>query len=101
MDAEIVSTLVRPDGRPLWHEITCRQVAEILADAGIILELEKVPPHKRAQRKLELAPNRARMVDRFMLQYPGHTRLEEMASNLDFQRVLYRLAIRRMNAPPK
>jgi hypothetical protein len=101
VNAEIESTLVSPDGRPLWREITCRHIAEILADACIILELEKVPRHQRAQRKLELAPNKAQMVDRFLFQYPGQRSLEDVASLMDFERVLYRLAIARVRAPPQ
>jgi hypothetical protein len=41
------------------------------------------------------------MVERFLFQFPGLRRLEEVGGLMDFERVLYHLAIKRMRAPPQ
>ena len=90
------SRLLGPDGRPLWRETTALDVALLLADAELILDLEKVAQHERVQRKSQLAPRRAELARECIRRFPG---LEKLAEKIDRERLFYECATRRLGAP--
>jgi hypothetical protein len=90
------SRLLGPGGRPLWRETTSFDVASLLADAELVLDVEKVPQHERAQRKSQLDPRRAELVRECIRRFPG---LEALAEKIDRERLFYECATRRLGAP--
>src|SRR5438270_1968308 len=90
------SRLLGPDGRSLWRETTAFDAAGLLADAELILDVEKVPQHERAQRKLELALRQAELVHQCIRRFPG---LEALAEKIDRERLFYECATRKLGAP--
>jgi hypothetical protein len=98
IDAKIYtkSRLLGPEGHPLWRETTPLNIAGFLADAELVLDIEKVPQHERAQRKSQLAARRAELVRECICRLPG---LETFAEKIDRERVFYECATRRLGAP--
>lgn len=91
--------LLGPDWKPLWRNTTSVDVAGFLADAKLILDIEKAPPPEQKQLKLVLASRRAELVSRFIYHFPGHTRLEVLAADIDRERLFYECALRKIGAP--
>jgi hypothetical protein len=91
--------LLGPDWRPLWRNTTPIDVAGLLADAELVLDIEKVPLPEQKQRKLDLAPQRAELMNHFMYYFPGGQRLEVLAADIDRERLYYECALRKIGAP--
>ena len=91
--------LFGPDWRPLWRNTTATDVAGLLADAELILDIEKAPKYEHERRRSELAPRRAELVHQFIYRFPGHRRLEMLAEAIDGERLFYECSVRETGAP--
>lgn len=92
--------LLGPDWRPIWRNANSLDVAGLLADAELVLDIEKVAQPEQNQRRLALAARRAELVHNFMHRFPGYRRLEVLAQDIDRHRLYYECSVRKIGAPP-
>ena len=90
----VVSKLMGPDGRPLWRQTNCYDVAHLIADALLVLKVEK-----GGATADELAPRKKALVYFMTHCFPGVRGLELMAEAIDCDAVGYQLAQQRFKAP--
>jgi len=94
------SELVGPDERPLWRQATFYHVAQYIADAMLVLRVEKgATASERQQRKAQLAPRKKALIDFMINRYPGTPLLESMAEIIDSCALLYQCSKQRFRAP--
>jgi hypothetical protein len=94
------SKLVGPDERALWRHATFYHVAGFIADAMLVLRVEKgATASERQQRKALLAPRKEALVDFMIKYYPGARPLEYMAHIIDSCALLYQASKQRFRAP--
>jgi hypothetical protein len=90
----VTSKLMGPDGRPMWRQLTFYDVAALIADAFLVLKVEKAGATAD-----ELAPRRKALMSFMIYCWPGAGRLEATAGLIDVEAISYRLAVQRFKAP--
>jgi hypothetical protein len=90
----VTSKLMGPDGRPMWRQLTFYDVAALIADAFLVLKVEK-----GGATADELAPRRKALMFFMIHCWPGARRLEATAEHIDAEAMGYRLAVERFKAP--